>query len=58
MKEKWSIEKIIGLLLGIIALACFIISMFQEENKTFLIIGLVCNCISLILFLFINKNKQ
>ncbi len=58
MKEKWSIEKIIGLLLGIIALACFIVSMFQEENKTFLLIGLVCNCISLILFLFINKTKK
>ncbi len=58
MKGKWSIEKIIGLLLGIVALACFIISMFQKENNAFLIIGLVCNCISLILFMFINKKKQ
>ncbi len=58
MKGKWSIEKIIGLLLGIVALACFIISMFLKENNIFLTIGLVCNCISLILFMFINKKKQ
>ncbi len=58
MKEKWSIEKIVGLLLGIVALTCFVISMFQEKNKTFLMIGLICNCISLILFVFINEKKK
>ncbi len=58
MKRKMEHKRIIGLFLGIVALACFIISMFQKENNTFLIIGLICNCISLILFMFINEKKQ
>ncbi len=57
MKVKRNIEKI-GLLLGIVALACFIISIFKEGNNTFLVIGLFCNCITLILFIFINRKKQ
>ncbi len=38
MKAKWNIEKIIGLLLVIVAITCFIVSMFQEETNTFLMI--------------------
>lgn len=58
MRRKWNLGKIMGLLLGIVSLTCFIISIFQEESNTFLIIGLGCNCISLILFMFINEKKQ
>ncbi len=58
MNRKLNLGKIMGLLLEIVALTCFIISIFQEENNTFLIIGLVFNCISLILFMFINEKKK
>lgn len=59
MKRKWNIGKIVGLLLGIVALICIIISIiFQEGNNIFLEIGLFCNCISLILFMFINGKEK
>lgn len=50
--------KMIGTLLGIIGLICIIISISQEGNNLFLEIGLLCNCISLLLFVLINKKKN
>lgn len=58
MKRTWNIGKIIGLLLGIAALICIITSVIQEGSNIFLNIGLVCNCIALILFMFMNKKEK
>lgn len=58
MKNKWRIVKIIGLLFCILSLICFIISIFQEENKIFLTIGLICNAIALIISIFINNKEK
>lgn len=58
MKGKWNIGRIIGLLLGIISLLCIVTSMVQEENNIFLAIGLMCNCISLVLFMLMNMKDK
>lgn len=58
MNKKWTIGKVIGLILGIISLICIIISMVQEGNNIFLNIGLVCICFNLILFIFINEKER
>ena len=58
MNGKWNIGKIIGLVLLIISLVCIIFSIFQEGNNIFLNIGLLCMCIDLILFIFINGKEK
>ena len=56
MKEKWNVSKVIGLLLGIVSLICIMISIFQEGNNILLWVGIVCNSISLVLFMLMNKK--
>ena len=56
MKSNWNI--IVGLLFGVIALICVILSMFQVGNNIFLFIALICNCISLVLILLINRKGK
>lgn len=58
MSNKWSIGKIIGLVLAIISLICIIISIAHEDNDIFLNIGLICMCIGLILFTFIKGKEK
>ena len=57
-KEEWDIWKILTLVLGIVALACVITSMFFEGNNGFLIAGLSCMCAGLIIFVAINVKKK
>ncbi len=58
MKGKWSIEKIIGLILCAISIMCIIIAIYQDGNMLALTVSLTCNSISFLIFMFMNKKKR
>lgn len=58
MQNKWTPLNVIGLLIAIIGLACIVISCFQEGNRIFLNIGLLCTGVDLLLFSIINFSKR
>lgn len=58
MHKKWTPLNVIGLLLAIIGVVCIVISFFQEGNRLFLNIGLLCTGINLLIFSIINLNKR
>lgn len=58
MKRKWTAASVVGLLLGIAALACILLSIFfQKGNNLFLNIGLILSCANLILIQVTRHNK-
>lgn len=57
MDKKWTLGNVIGMIIGIISLICIIVSIFQEGNKIFLIIGLAGVSVNFILFMLMNRKK-
>lgn len=58
MKQK-RIVSIIGLLFAITGLVCIVNSGFQNgSNQGLLSIGVLCNMIALLIFLFFIKKKR
>ncbi|HPF82608.1 MAG TPA: hypothetical protein PLV83_00335 [Bacilli bacterium] len=58
MKKNLNVLRIVELILAFIGLISIIISMFQDGNNIFLIIGLCCVNINAILLLISNLKKK
>ncbi len=50
--------KILGIALSAIAIVCLGISISQDGQQLFLQVGLLCNCLALLIYLFFVKTKK
>ena len=58
MKKKNTLLKVIGLVFGISAIICIAISMILEINNYFLIAGLSCNLVALIILIIVIRDEK
>lgn len=57
--NKWFVFKMIGIVLSLVALVCIVISLLSKEgNNVFLIVGLVCTILNLIILILARTKEK
>ena len=58
-KNEIKLANVIAFMLEIVAITSIVISMFRNGDKFFLMFGLLCNVVALVLvYIFSKKNKR